>query len=125
MTTDQPNRPGAGPRLLSPPFPLDPRSVPLAQRRRYAEELAAAQAAWLPRLRVLCDTAAPADDFPAFLLATDAFTSLRRRVGAAATRPDLRADVADELDHFVDAYRDYLRTDDREDAFANKNQRVG
>ncbi|MBK8098491.1 MAG: hypothetical protein IPK26_15385 [Planctomycetes bacterium] len=125
MTTDPPNRPGAGPRLLSPPFPHDPRSVPLAQRRRYADELAAAQAAWLPRLRTLCDTAPPADDFPAFLLATEAFLSLRRRLGAAVCRRALPADVADELDHFVDAYRDYLRTDEREDAFAPTNQRVG
>lgn len=98
-------------------FPRDPRTPDLDERRQWLCRLQRAQAHWLPRLQRLCETA-PAADFPAFLLATPAFAPLRARIGAAAHRADLGTATADELDHFVAAYRDYLRTSAGEDVFA-------
>jgi hypothetical protein len=72
---------------------------------------------WRARLQQLAELP-PADDFPFFLLATPAFAGLRAAIEAAATRADLPTRTADELDRFVDAYRDYLRTCAGEDVFA-------
>jgi hypothetical protein len=125
MSLEPEPRSQPGPRRLPPVFPADPRILDLDQRRRSLRDHAAEQQHWLERLRRLCDTAPPADDFPAFLLATPAFASLRQRLGHAADRRALPADVADELDHFALAFRDYLRTCAGEDAFASPSQRAG
>jgi hypothetical protein len=100
-------------------FPLDPRSLSLTERREFEQRLQAQQRHWLDRLRQLAELE-PASDFPAFLLATSTFESLRQRIGVATSRQDLPTGTVDEIDHFVDAYRDYLRTDVDEDAFASR-----
>ena len=66
----------------------------------------------------------PESDFPAFLLATEPFADLAQRLSQATVRRDLPADVADELDWFLRAFRDYLRTQDGEDAFTDTGDLV-
>ncbi len=89
----------------------DPWALPLAQRRRMRDGASVAQARWLPILAALVEPPTPSHDFPAFLLATAPFASLRERLGAARARADLDFATLDELQHFVDRYRDYLRVD--------------
>lgn len=98
-------------------FLRDPRSLPLAQRQALLQTHTAAQRSWLDRLRRLAEPPAPGDDFPAFLLALPPFSALAQRLSGAACRADLGTATADELDHFVRAYRDYLRTCAGEDVF--------
>ena len=59
------------------------------------------------------------DDFPAFLLATPPFQELANRLLKAKTRSQLPPATADELDWFVAAFRDYLRTCAGEDVFSS------
>jgi hypothetical protein len=101
-------------------FLADPRSIPLAERAAMAERLRRDQTTWLMRLNRLTELPLLEADFPAFLLATPPFSSLAVRIGEAGTRSELPPDVADELDWFVNAYRDYLRTCDGEDVFASR-----
>lgn len=100
-------------------FPRDPRILDLDERRRWQRTMASAQRRWLDRLRRLCETP-PAADFPAFLLDTEAMAPLAERLGTSDRRSDLPVDVADELDWFADAYRDYLRTCDGEDSLDSR-----
>lgn len=72
---------------------------------------------WLGRLTKLTEPPALERDFPAYLLATPHFRDLARRIGDATTRSQMPTAVVDELDWFVDAFRDYLRTADGEDSF--------
>jgi hypothetical protein len=96
----------------------DPRALSLPERRSLAKSMRSAQQAWQRRLADLVEPPAPAEDFPAFLLETPAFRELNRRIGEASRRSQLPIAVADELQHFVDAFRDYLRTCAGEDVFA-------
>jgi hypothetical protein len=105
-----------------PPFPCDPRTIPLADRRACAAAMAAEGRRWRARLQALAESP-PADDFPFFLLATPPFARLRAVLERAATRADLPMQSADELDYFVAAYRDYLRTCAGEDVFCPPQQR--
>lgn len=107
-------------------FPSDPRAIPLGERRAWASRLAEAQRSWLQRLPALLEPPAPAPDFPAFLLETTAFRSLALAIGEARSRTQLPTAVADELQRFVDAFRDYLRTDSGEEVFArDRHNRAG
>lgn len=99
-------------------FLADPRAITLQQRRAQQQLQASDQQFWLQRLRALAEGERPADDFPAFLLATPAFTELAARLQPHHLRAALPAATADELDWFLAAYRDYLRTVDGEDAFS-------
>lgn len=99
-------------------FPSDPRAIPLGDRRAWASRLAEAQRSWLQRLPALLEPPAPAPDFPAFLLETSPFRPLMAAIGEARTRAQLPTAVADELQRFVDAFRDYLRTDSGEEVFS-------
>ena len=99
-------------------FLADPRAITLQQRRVTRSRMQTEQSHWLERLRALAEAPLPADDFPAFLLATPPFTELARRLGNAARRAQLAPATADELDWFVAAFRDYLRTSDGEDVFS-------
>jgi hypothetical protein len=99
-------------------FLADPRAIGLAERRATATRMHREQRAWLERLRALVEGPAPGADFPAFLLATPPFAKLALRLGTATTRAELPTETADELERFVDAFRDYLRTDVGEDVFA-------
>jgi len=99
-------------------FLADPRAITLQERRATAARLAKEQADWLERLQALAEPPKPAQDFPAFLLATPAFADLARRLGRARTRAELPTDLADEVDWFVAAFAGYLRTCDGEDSFA-------
>lgn len=103
--------------------PFDPRSLDLDQRRQLCQQLHQQNRAWLERLGQLAEPR-PDRDFPGFLLATPAFAELSRRIGAAQRRGDLSTAVADELDHFVEAYRYYLRTCSGEDVFASQGRRT-
>lgn len=105
-------------------FPSDPRSLPLPERLAWRDRLQHAQGHWSARLRALTDPA-PGGDFPAFLLATPPLRGLVQRLGPARRRADLPTGVADELDRFVDAYRQYLRTCAGEDVFATGARRAG
>jgi len=99
-------------------FLADPRAITLQQRRNTSIRMHAEQGHWLGRLRALAEAPLPADDFPAFLLATPPFAELARRLGSARRRLELAPATADELDWFVAAFRDYLRTSDGEDVFS-------
>jgi hypothetical protein len=98
-------------------FPTDPRSLTLPERAAWHKRLLPAQRAWAARLPDLVEPPAPGQDFPAFLLETPAFLQLNRRIGEATARAQLPVAVADELQHFVDVYRDYLRTAAGEEVF--------
>jgi hypothetical protein len=101
-------------------FLLDPRTLPLAERRAVRDRLAREHAMWQARLCRLTEAGGPDDDFPAFLLATPPFAAMARSIGHATRRRDLPPAVADELDWFLLAFADYLRTDDGEDVFADR-----
>lgn len=98
-------------------FLADPRSITLQQRSATKKAMQREQALWLAHLQKLAEPPRPDDDFPAFLLATPPFHELAERLGKASTRAQLPPAVADELDWFLAAFRDYLRTCDGEDAF--------
>lgn len=99
-------------------FLADPRALPLDLRRTTARQMHREQLGWLERLQALAEAPKPAKDFPAFLLSTPPFAELAQRLGTATQRSQLPTAVADELDWFVQAFRDYLRTQDGEDTFA-------
>lgn len=90
----------------------DPWTLALHERRDLHAHHAGAQRRWLPRLRRLVEPPAPSDSFPAFLLALAPFTRLAQAIGEATTAADLDVGTADELQRFVDRYRDYLTTED-------------
>jgi hypothetical protein len=108
----------------TPPFPADPRSLPLHERRAFCDRMQPAQRNWQLRLRTLCE-APPPPDFPCFLLATPALRGLAQRLAAHTHRRDLPTGLADELDRFVDAFADYLRSAEGEDAFQGGARRAG
>ncbi len=85
----------------------DPWALSLAERRDLARGFATAQTHWLPRLQTLVEPPLPRADFPAYLLALDAFARLRDAIGDARTRGDLDTGTADELQRFVDHYHHY------------------
>lgn len=103
-------------------FLADPRAITLQQRRTTRRQMQHEQQTWLERLRQLAEAPLPDDDFPAFLLATPPFQELAQRLGSAANRRQLPPATADELDWFLQAFRDYLRTCDGEDVFAGSSQ---
>lgn len=103
-------------------FLADPRAITLQQRRATRRQMRRTGSSWLGRLRLLAEAPLPDDDFPAFLLATPPFQELAHRLGSATTRPQLPPATADELDWFLQAFRDYLRTCDGEDVFAGSSQ---
>ncbi len=99
-------------------FLADPRALTLPARRSVLAAMPREQAYWLERLRALAEPPHCERDFPAFLLATPPFKQLAARLAAVSARNELPVDVADELDWFVRAFRDYLRTADGEDVFS-------
>ena len=103
-------------------IPADPRALTLPQRRSNQSRMHKEQKFWLERLRQLAEGPPPDKDFPAFLLATPAFRELAQHLAKATTRAQLPAPVADEMDRFVHAFTDYLRTCDGEDSFASNHQ---
>lgn len=105
-------------------FLADPRVLPLSQRRDLATLHATEQAEWLERLARLAEPPVRDREFPAFLLALPPFRELGDRVAKAQRRADLCTEAADELDWFVVAFADYLRTDQGEDAFAGDRRRA-
>lgn len=106
-------------------FLADPRALSLAERRAAAASMHTAQGRWLRRLQPLIEPPALDADFPAFLLATPPFAQLARQLDGARQRAQLPAVVADELDWFVQVFRDYLRTCDGEDVFAHAGRPQG
>ena len=100
-------------------FLTDPRAIGLADRHRALARMGREQVRWLDRLHALAEAPAPDRDFPAFLLATPPFRDLAHKLAAATSRRELDAATADELDWFVRAFRDYLRTSDGEDVFSS------
>lgn len=94
--------------VLPEELAADPWALDGATRRRLAHELAEAQAHWLARLTDLVEPPAPDASFPAFLIEAPQFASLRQAVGDARTARELDTATADQLQRFVDLYRDYL-----------------
>lgn len=86
----------------------DPWSLTPAQRVALRDRLSDAQREWLPRLARLVEPPAPDGNFPAFLLTSKRFALLRQAIGSASDRRSLDTATADELQRFVDCYRDYL-----------------
>lgn len=105
-------------------FPSDPRELELGARHQWCQRLLAEQRQWLTRLCALAEPK-PAPDFPAFLLATPGFADLAARLLGAATRTDLKTETQDEVDRFVDAFGDYLRTKKGEEVFERNTRRAG
>jgi hypothetical protein len=103
-------------------FLADPRAIGLPERHQVLAGMRREQALWLERLQHLTEAPKPERDFPAFLLATPPFHDLARRLARAAARAQLPPATADELDWFVRAFRDYLRTADGEDAFSSPHR---
>ena len=87
----------------------DPWSLGFDERMDLRNSLAAAQAAWTPRLQNLVEPPAIDSTFPGFLLETPPFQHIARAVGDAQSRQDLDTGTADELQRFADRYRDYLQ----------------
>lgn len=102
-------------------FLADPRAIALPERMRLFGSMPREQAWWLEHLQHLAEPPRPERDFPAFLLATPPFRDLARRLAHPTRRADLPPAVADELDWFLRAFRDYLRTDAGEDAFSSSH----
>ncbi|MEO6595675.1 MAG: hypothetical protein ABIP94_13055 [Planctomycetota bacterium] len=102
-------------------FLADPRAITLQERRATAQRLNREQAIWLERLRALAEPPLPENDFPAFLLATQPFAELANKLNGATARQQLPPELADELDWFLRAFKDYLRTCDGEDVFSSSD----
>jgi hypothetical protein len=66
-----------------------------------------------------------ADDFPAFLLATAAFQPLAHKLAECASRSSTPIETLDELERFLEAFADYLRTDRDEIVFDQNTRRAG
>ena len=93
-------------------FLADPRTLTLAERHAARDEYDLDQAVWMSKLHSLVDQPKPASDFPAFLLATQPFADLARKLKKAEQRKQLPTDVQDELDWFVRAFADYMRAEE-------------
>lgn len=89
----------------------------MAERHAARDQYDRDQAAWLTKLRSLAEPPKPDDDFPAFLLATQPFANLARKLTKIDSRQQLTVDIADEIDWFLRAFADYLRTEDGEQVF--------
>ena len=89
----------------------DPWSLTTAERAELADAFREEQRRWLPRLDALSEPPKLDRDFPAFLLALPAFDDLRSALADADVPWALSTAAADLLQHFVDRYRTYLRTD--------------
>lgn len=98
-------------------FLADPRTLTLAERHAARDQYDRDQIDWLNKLRSLAEASRPDDDFPAFLLATQPFADLARKLKKAHKRSQLAVDVADEMDWFLSAFADYLRTEEGEEVF--------
>ena len=103
-------------------FFTDPRAIGLPERRAALRAMQRDQAWWLDRVQRLAEPPQPEADFPAFLLATPPFRDLAHKLSTATQRQQLPAATADELDWFLRAFRDYLRTDAGEDAFSSAHR---
>ena len=116
-TADQHRHPQPEAALDTYDFLTDPRSLSLKQRRASRARLQRDHDFWLDRVRALAEAPLPDDEFPAFLLATAPFHELAARLLPATRRAQLAPATADELDWFLAAFRDYLRTCEGEDVF--------
>jgi hypothetical protein len=105
-------------------FPRDPRDLDLAARLAWRNRMSDAQRDWMGRLTKLAE-AAPASDFPAFLLATGSFAHLGARIATATSRANADAQTLDEMERFLDAFADYLRSDRNEAVFDQTTRRAG
>ena len=61
-------------------FLADPRTLTLAERHAARDQYDRDQIDWLNKLRSLAEPPKPDDDFPAFLLATQPFAHLARKL---------------------------------------------
>lgn len=86
----------------------DPWSLDLEDRLAFVRSMASAQKTWLERLPALVEPPTPTENFPACLLATERYETLRAAVGDARCRTDLDTGTADELQRFVDHFRGWL-----------------
>ena len=103
-------------------FLADPRAISLQQRRTTQQRMQRENDFWLDRVRALAEPPHADADFPAFLLATPPFAELAKKLLPAVRRAQLAPAIADELDWFVAAFRDYLRTSDGEDVFSGSHR---
>lgn len=118
-TADQVRHPNPEAALDTYDFLADPRVLSLKQRRATKHRMQREQDFWLDRVRALAEAPLPDDDCPAFLLATAPFHELASKLLPATRRQQLAPATADELDWFLAAFRDYLRTSEGEDVFSS------
>lgn len=86
----------------------DPWSLTHRERRDVATALGRQQAFFNARIRELTEPPAIDDEFPGFLLESPRFAELAAQIRGAARREDLDTGSADELQRFVDHYRNYM-----------------
>jgi len=86
----------------------DPWSLTMPERKTLLAALSDSQSRWMKLLPDLVEPPSPGPSFPAFLLDTAPFARLRRAIGDARSWRDLDTATADELQRFVDCYRDWL-----------------
>ena len=86
----------------------DPWSLLLGERQDLMGAMIRHQSSWLTRLTNLVEPPCIADTFPAFLLESPAFQSLREAIGDATSSAELDTATADKLQYFVDHYRHYM-----------------
>lgn len=98
-------------------FLADPRTLTLAERHAARDQYDRDQIDWLNKLRSLAEPPKPDDDFPAFLLATQPFAHLARKLNKVDKREQMTTDLADEMEWFLRAFADYLRTEEGEEIF--------
>ncbi len=79
---------------------------------------------WIARIVQLAE-AAPLSDFPAFLLGVEPFAHLGARIANATSRATADTQTLDELERFLEAFADYLRTDRNESVFDQTTRRAG
>ncbi len=89
----------------------NPWSLLLGERQDLMGAMIRHQSSWLTRLTHLVEPPYIADTFPAFLLESSAFGSLREAIGDATSSAELDTATADELQYFVDHYRHYMVQD--------------
>jgi hypothetical protein len=106
-------------------FLADPRTLTMAERQAVRDEYERDQNQWLSKLQALAEQPKPEQDFPAFLLATKPFADLARKLESANERNQLPLEVADELDWFIRAFADYLRSRDGEEIFPDSPRMTG
>lgn len=97
-------------KLCDNPWALDH-----SERSQLMAAMAPYQTRWIAGLENLVEPPPIDDSFPAFLLETTPFKTLKSGIGECSHRNELETAVADQLQFFVDRYRSYMLDTDAEE----------